>query len=83
MLPIFIQKIGNEIYVEILDMHQSSSSSSQFITCQKEQFRSIIKVQYDYTTSIFKFSIFENENYEISDYKTFYLETYCLDKSYL
>ena len=82
MTIFFILKIGLEIYTAYIDLHQSPEMS-QYITCQKEQFKTIIKIDYDYNTSIFKISIFDLEEYTITDFKHIYLQTLSMSNNYI
>ena len=78
----FILKLGMEIYTAYFDLHQSPELS-QYVTCQKEQFKAIIKIDYDYTTTLFKISIFDLEEYTITDFKHLYLQTLSMSNNYI
>ena len=78
----FILKLGMELYTAYIDLHQSPELS-QYITCQKDNFKAVIKIDYNWNISTFTISIYDLEKYTITDFKHLYLHDYSIDPIYI
>ena len=69
----FILVTGQELNIGYIDLHQRSTSVTQYFNFKKDDvYESVISVQYEYKLERLTFKIYKNNGYNIADY--FYLE---------